>query len=112
MGTPPEDDAGAGEGAPATATDPANSERVNALSSRIDALVTSSEDDDQNGEGGEPKLLGNEPQPRLASEPSIDVPIDSEGDAPQKRLIRLKSEPVDLDEDEPAPVAAAVILVS
>ncbi|HEY5949472.1 MAG TPA: hypothetical protein VIV40_28455, partial [Kofleriaceae bacterium] len=99
MGTPPEDEAGAGEGAPAAATDPAKSDRVN-LASRIDAFISATDEEDakpndQNGGGDEPKLLGSEPV--RASEPSIDVAIDTTEPA-QKRLVRLKSEPVDLDD--------------
>ncbi|HEY5924280.1 MAG TPA: hypothetical protein VIV11_21530, partial [Kofleriaceae bacterium] len=90
LGTPPEDDAGAGEGAPATATDPAGSERVNALASRIDAFMASG---DEPNDPDKDKMDSSEP-PR-ASEPSI--PIDS--DAP-KRMVRLQSEPVDLGDDE------------
>jgi tetratricopeptide (TPR) repeat protein len=116
LGTPPEDDAGAGEGAPATATDPAKSDRVNALASRIDAFITAGDDEDErakkadNGQADEPKLLGAEPN-RLASEPGADMPLASadERDAreagsepAQKRLVRLQSEPVDLDDDEPS----------
>jgi hypothetical protein len=88
-------------GAPAAAPDPANSDRARALASRIDAFMATGEDDDksgekgaENGEAGEPKLLGVDPKgtdPAGGDEPS------------SKRLVRLKSEPVDLDDDEPDP---------
>jgi Tfp pilus assembly protein PilF len=157
LGTPPEDDAGAGEGAPATATDPAKSERVS-LASRVDSLIAATDEGEveQNGEGGEPKLLGSEPTPLasepkpvepepvgsepesvsepkpiateptpvateptpvaseptpVASEPEPVAPIDEE--LPARKLVRLASEPVDLEDDEPpsmpavAPDAAA-----
>jgi tetratricopeptide (TPR) repeat protein len=100
LGTPPEDDAGAGEGAPAAAADPAKSDRVNALASRIDAFITAGDEEDdkpdRNGEHGDvkhpsdPAFLGNEPS------------ADSD-EPPKKRMVRLKSEPVDLD-DEPPPL--------
>ena len=45
LGTPPEDEAGAGEGAPETPAPPAKSERVTALAARIDKFMEESDDD-------------------------------------------------------------------
>jgi tetratricopeptide (TPR) repeat protein len=62
LGSPPEDEAGAGEGIPETLASPAQSERGSGLAARIDAFMASTEDDEP-------------PKPRAQSEP-VDVPID------------------------------------
>ncbi len=61
MGTPPEDESGAGEGAPVPATDPRSNERHGSLASRIDKYM---EDD------------GPEDAPGGSPEPSIQVDMD------------------------------------
>src|SRR3954468_7014525 len=84
LGTPPEDDAGAGE-APATATtDSASKNRTSGLAARIDAYLA----DDEDGDDAPPP-----PKPRLQSEPSIDIPIEE--DEPH----RLQSAPSILVDD-------------
>ncbi|MDB4958363.1 MAG: Tetratricopeptide 2 repeat protein, partial [Myxococcales bacterium] len=70
MGTPPEDDAGAAEGAPEAQAPPAKSERVNALAARVDALLL--DDDDV-----EPVSRGTAKSESERSEP-IDSPLDLE----------------------------------
>ena len=46
LGTPPEDDAGAGEGAPGTATDPTKNDHGTGLGSRIDAFMAAAKGGD------------------------------------------------------------------
>jgi tetratricopeptide (TPR) repeat protein len=74
LGTPPEDESGAGEGAPITATDPAANERPKGLAARVDAFI----DDD----GGENQTMVEPRRGRFASEPGIDVDMD---DRPEPR---------------------------
>ncbi|HEU4614706.1 MAG TPA: tetratricopeptide repeat protein, partial [Kofleriaceae bacterium] len=104
MGTPPEDDAGAGEGAPAASADPAKSERVNALAARIDAFMADS-DGEEDDEPAKVRPASDEPaKPRLASEPSIEIEVDD----------ARADEPIEVSEDEvqevsrvtPLPVAS------
>lgn len=73
MGTPPEDEAGAGEGGPAKAIDPVKSERISSLAARIDAYMAEDSDDEDAAQG-----RGNV---RLASEPGVDVAMDDLDDA-------------------------------
>src|SRR5690348_17240849 len=77
LGTPPEDDSGAGEGAPSTGTDPARSERSRSLASRIDAFMEGEDDLDN----ASPTIL-NGPRNRVQSEPGVDVNLDDRGSRP------------------------------
>lgn len=123
LGTPPEDDAGAVEGAPAAASDPAKSERVNSLAARVDAFMADDEDD-----AGKPKARQSEPsfevaiddgEPhRIESAPSIliaarDASGPTEGNV-GKPLVRMQSEPseaIELDEVEEVHESKPVISI-
>lgn len=83
LGTPPEDDAGVGEGAPAAAADPAKSERISSMAARIDAFMA----DDGDVDAPEPVMLGKDPKPRLSSEPAIDIDVDD-------------AKPIDVSDDD------------
>src|SRR4051812_20269387 len=108
LGTPPEDDAGAVEGAPAAASDPAKSERVNSLASRVDAFMADDEDDD----AAKPKPRQSEPtfelpmdegEPhRIQSAPAIVIAArdESSGGKPRMRLQSEPSDAIELDEVE------------
>ncbi len=73
LGTPPEDDSGAGEGAPVSTPAPGASEPRGSLASRIDSYEFADEDE----AGGEHSIEGGEHKnPRMVSEPSIEVNLE------------------------------------
>jgi tetratricopeptide (TPR) repeat protein len=89
LGSPPEDEAGAGEGIPETLSSPAQSEqRATGLAARIDAFMASSEDNDE-----EP------PKQRAASEP-VDVAIEMD----DVEEVPSQGVPEAVPDAEPAPM--------
>jgi tetratricopeptide (TPR) repeat protein len=102
LGTPPEDDAGAGEGAPAAAADPAKRERVSALAARIDAFMAQGDEDDapealRANEGrGNSNGSGADPMPTADAADDDAKPIEVADDEVQEvsRITPLPAAPV------------------
>ncbi len=77
MGTPPEDESGAGEGAPVSTSDPAKHERKSALAARIDSYNLDDEEEDETSSSGERSIeAGERRNPRMPSEPNIEVNLE------------------------------------
>jgi tetratricopeptide (TPR) repeat protein len=83
LGTPPEDDAGAGEGTPAAAIDPASSEQVGSLASPVDAAMTERDKDKDEPAGNgaahaEPAPAQPPAAPKVDGEDSTTIEVGDE----------------------------------